>query len=63
MGYRRVFNTLLVEFTPHAIEALASFLESCGRYLYLQPEAHHRCTTALAVRGDSTQLRCVCTCV
>ena len=39
---------LLMEFTPHAIEALASLLESCGRYLYLTPEAHHRCVKALA---------------
>jgi regulator of nonsense transcripts 2 len=36
----RMIKTLLADFSPHHVQLLAAFLESCGRYLYLLPYTH-----------------------
>lgn len=38
----KIFKQLLSDFTHHNVEICATLLETCGRYLYLQPFTHER---------------------
>ena len=44
----KIFKLLLQDMTAHNIEILATFMESCGRFLYLTPYTHEKMEEVLA---------------